>query len=98
MEGAQTLAFPGSPVTPRPGAVQRAGVATDQSQVLGTGPPQGGRPLTGVPVIGGPNAGVVIGEETAAGGETSSAGSSASFLDCTDTCTCASCQSPRRHT
>jgi hypothetical protein len=43
MEGAKTLAVPGSPGAPRPGAVERAGVATDRSHVLGAGPAQGGR-------------------------------------------------------
>src|SRR2546427_1593317 len=56
MEGAQTLAVPGPPGASRPGAVQRAGVATDQRHVLGAGAPQGGGPLTGVPVVRRPDA------------------------------------------
>jgi hypothetical protein len=56
MEGAQSLALPRPPGAPGPGAVQRAGVATNQCHVLGAGPPQGGGPLAGVPVVGGPDA------------------------------------------
>src|SRR5205807_10579710 len=56
MEGAQTLAVPGSPVASGPGAVQLAGVVTHQSQVLQADAPQGGGLLAGIPIVGRPDA------------------------------------------
>src|SRR5437879_13346944 len=56
MKGAQTFAVPGSPGASRPGAVQLAGVATHQSQVLGADVPEGGGLLAGIPIVEGPDA------------------------------------------
>src|SRR5260370_42451508 len=57
MEGAQTPALPTPPGASRPGAVERASLATDPRQVLGARATQEGGPLTGGAVAGGPDAG-----------------------------------------